>query len=137
MAGSVNMVVLVGRLGQDPEMKYTPGGSEVASFSMATSRYYTSNEEQREETTWHNIQCWGRLATIVTEYLAKGRLVYVQGRINISKWEDDDGNRREMHRVVADNIQFLDRADGSERAEASEGGETEADGEEEEQFEMA
>ena len=136
MAGSVNMVVLVGRLGQDPELKYTPGGSEVASFSMATSRYYTSNEEQREETTWHNIQCWGRLATIVTEHLAKGRLVYVQGRINISKWEDDDGNRREIHRVVADNIQFLDRASG-ERTELEPEAAAADSEEEEEQFEMA
>ena len=137
MAGSVNKVILVGRLGRDPELKYTPGGSEVANFSMATSRYYTSNEEQKEETTWHNIQCWGRLAVIVVEHLKKGRLVYVEGRINISQWEDDDGNRREMHRVVADNVQFLDRADGSARAEAREDAETEADSEEEEQFEMA
>ena len=135
MAGSVNKVILVGRLGRDPELKYTPGGSEVASFSMATSRYYTSNEEQKEETTWHNIQCWGRLATIVTEHLNKGRLVYVQGRINISKWEDDDGNRREMHRIVADSVQFLDRASG-ERSEL-EPEAAAADSEEEEQFEMA
>ena len=137
MAGSVNKVILVGRLGRDPELKYTPGGNEVANFSMATSLYYVSNEEKKEETTWHNIQCWGRLATIVTEHLKKGRLVYVEGRINISQWEDDDGNRREMHRIVADNVQFLDRADGSERAETSKDAETEVDGEEEEQFEMA
>lgn len=134
MAGSANLVILVGRLGQDPELKYTPGGSEVASFSLATSRYYTSNEEQKEETTWHNIQCWGRLATIATEHLAKGRLVFIQGRINISKWEDDDGNRREMHRVVADNIQFLDRGAETTTLEPEA---APADSEEEEEFEMA
>lgn len=105
---SVNKAILVGRLGKDPELRYTPGGSAVATFSLATSEVYKNQEGQRQEnTTWHNIVCWGKTAELAKEYLRKGREVYVEGRIANRSYDDKEGNKRYVSEVVVQNLRFL------------------------------
>jgi len=99
----VNKVILVGNLGQDPEIRYTQNGTAVANFSMATTFKYKDNEE----TEWHKVVVWGRLAEICGEYLQKGSKVYVEGRIKTRKWEDRDGNERKTQEIVANEVKFL------------------------------
>ena len=88
MAGSVNKVILIGNLGKDPEVRYTPQGKVVANFSLATTETWGTGEERREQTEWHNVVVWGRQAEHVGQYLAKGRRVYVEGRLQTRKWQD-------------------------------------------------
>ena len=105
---SVNKVILVGRLGKDPELRYTPSGRPVASFTLATNRIWKNQEGQRnEETTWHNIVAWGPQAETIKEYLSKGRQVYIEGRISNRSYDDKDGNRRYVSEVIVENMQFL------------------------------
>jgi single-strand DNA-binding protein len=105
---SVNKAILIGRLGKDPELRYTPGGSAVATFSLATSEVYKNQEGQRQEnTTWHNIVCWGKTAELAKEYLRKGREVYIEGRISNRSYDDKEGNKRYISEVVAQNLKFL------------------------------
>jgi len=107
---SVNKVILVGNLGKDPELRYTPSGTAVATFSLATSeRYKDRNGEQQEKTEWHNIVAWRNLAEICGKYLHKGKQVYIEGKIQTRSYEDRDGNRRYMTEVVADQMQMLGR----------------------------
>ena len=92
---SVNKAILIGRLGKDPELKYTPAGSAVCSFSLATSRRWKGQDgEAKDDTTWHNIVAWGRQAEVMKEYLHKGKEVYIEGRINNRSYEDKEGNRK-------------------------------------------
>ena len=93
--GTINKAILIGRLGKDPEMKYTPSGTAVASFSLATN-YSVKDEDGNftDKTDWHNIVVFGRRAEFAGEYLGKGRLVYVEGRIQTRSWEDQNGNKR-------------------------------------------
>lgn len=105
---SVNKAILVGNLGKDPELRYTPSGKAVASFSLATSERWTGQDGQKQEsTTWHNIVVWGRQAETAKEYLAKGRQVYIEGRISNRSYDDKDGNKRYVSEVVAQTVQFL------------------------------
>ena len=105
---SVNKAILVGRLGKDPELRYTPSGRAVASFTLATNRVWKGQDGQRnEETTWHNIVAWGPQAETAKEYLTKGRQVYIEGRIANRSYEDKDGNRRYVSEVIVENLQFL------------------------------
>lgn len=107
MAG-VNKVILIGNLGKDPELRYTPGGQATASFSLATTeRWNDKNGQKRERTEWHNIVAWGKLAELVNQYLKKGRSAYVEGRINYRSWDDRDGNKKYRTEIVANQIQFL------------------------------
>ncbi len=107
MAG-VNKVILVGRLGGDPEMRYTANGAAVANFSMATSENWTNKEgEKQEKTEWHKIVAFRKLAEICGEYLNKGKQVYIEGKIQTRKWEDKDGNNRYTTEVVANQMQML------------------------------
>lgn len=107
MAG-INKAILIGNLGKDPELRYTPGGQAVASFSMATSEKWRDKDGvMQDRTEWHNIVVWGRQAEIAKEYLAKGRTVYVEGRIQTRSWEDKDGNKRYTTEIVAQRLQFL------------------------------
>jgi single-strand DNA-binding protein len=107
MAG-VNKVILVGRLGADPEMRYASSGSAVANFNMATSTNFTDkNGQKTERTEWHRVVAFGKLAEICGEYLAKGRLVYVEGRLRTRDWEDRDGNKRKTTEIVATSMQML------------------------------
>jgi single-strand DNA-binding protein len=105
---SVNKVILVGNLGRDPEIRYTPSGQAVANFTLATSENFTSREGKREERTeWHRIVVWGKTAELCTQYLAKGRSVYIEGRLQTREWEDKEGQKRRTTEVVAQSVQFL------------------------------
>lgn len=110
MAG-VNKAILIGRLGVDPVKRYTSSGTSMVTFRMATSEGWTNREGQREERTeWHRIVAWGKLADICDQYLSKGRMVYIEGRIQTREWEDRDGNRRWTTEIVANQMQMLSPA---------------------------
>lgn len=108
---SVNKVILVGRLGKDPEIRSTPGGTTVAKFSVATDdRYTDKNGEKQERTEWHNITAFGKLAEICGQYLRKGKLVYIDGSIRYDSWDDKEtGQKRYRTEIVANQMQMLDR----------------------------
>jgi single-strand DNA-binding protein len=107
MAG-VNKAILIGNLGKDPELRYTPGGQAVASFPLATSEKWRDREGNlQDRTEWHNIVVWGRQAETAKEYLSKGRSVYVEGRIQTRSWEDKDGNKRYTTEIIVQRMQFL------------------------------
>jgi single-strand DNA-binding protein len=108
MSANLNMVQLIGHLGQDPEMRYTPSGQPVAKFTVATNREWKGADGERKTATdWHNIEVWGKLAEISNQYLAKGRQVYVQGRLQTDKYDDKDGNTKWFTKVVAQEVKFL------------------------------
>jgi len=113
MAG-VNKVILIGRLGKDPEMRYTPDGTAVANFSIATSDEWTDKEtqERKEKTEWHRIVAWRRLGEICGQYLARGRQVYVEGKIQTRSWEKD-GITRYTTEIIASDVQFLGTKESS------------------------
>lgn len=107
----VNKVILIGRLGQDPEVRYTPSGQAVANFSMATSENWTGKDGQKQERTeWHRIVVWGRLAELCKDYLRKGRQVYIDGKLQTRSWDDKDGKKRYTTEIVANTVQFLGTA---------------------------
>jgi single-strand DNA-binding protein len=118
MAG-INKVILVGRLGKDPEVRYTPSGVTVANFSIATSEEWKDREtgEKQERTEWHRIVAWRRLGEICGEYLRKGKQVYIEGKLQTRSWEDRDGNKRYTTEIVASNMQMLDSLNREMRAE--------------------
>ena len=98
---SLNKVMLIGNLGKDPEVRYTAAGTAVASFSVATSeKYKNKNGEWEEKTEWHNVTLWARLAEIAGEYLAKGKTVYIEGRLQTRKWQYNDGRDRYTTEIV-------------------------------------
>lgn len=106
----VNKVILIGNLGKDPEVRYTSGGQAVASLRIATSRSWTdkASGQRKEETEWHDVEVWGKQAEQCGEYLAKGRQVYVEGRLKTDKWQDkQSGQDRYKVKVVADTVRFL------------------------------
>jgi single-strand DNA-binding protein len=104
----VNKVILIGNLGKDPELRYTPGGQPVATFSLATTeRWNDRNGQRQDRTEWHNIVAWGKLGELVNQYLKKGRSAYIEGRITTRSWDDKDGNKRYKTEIVANQIQFL------------------------------
>ena len=109
MARGINKVILVGNLGQDPEVRYTPSGSAVANVSIATTDSWKDKNtgEAQEKTEWHRVVFFGRLAEIVGEYLKKGRQVYVEGRLQTRKWQDNNGNDRWSTEIVAGEMQML------------------------------
>ena len=108
MSSSVNKVILVGRLGKDPELKYTQGGVSMTRFSIATDETWKDqNGEKQQRTEWHNIITWRKLAEICGQYLNKGKLVYIEGRLQTRSWEDKEGNRRYTTEVQADNMVML------------------------------
>lgn len=114
---SVNKVILLGRLGQDPELKYTPGGSPVCNFSVATTESWTDKGGQKQEKTeWHRIVVWGKLAELCNQYLAKGRQCFLEGRLQTRSWDDKDGNKRYTTEILANTVQFIGGATaGAER----------------------
>ena len=117
MAG-INKVILIGNLGSDPEVRYTPSGVAVAQFNIATSEEWKDKDsgEKRERTEWHRIVAWRRLGEICGEYLSKGQQVYVEGRIQTNAWEDKEGNKRYTTEIIANTVQFLGRRESSESA---------------------
>jgi single-strand DNA-binding protein len=122
----VNKVILVGNLGKDPEVRYTSGGQAVANLRIATSRSWTDKQsgQRKEETEWHDVEVWGKQAEQCGEYLAKGRQVYVEGRLKTDKWQDKaSGQERYKVKVVADTVRFL----GGKGGGAAPGGRPPAD----------
>ena len=119
MAG-VNKAILVGRLGADPEVRYTNSGTAVANFNMATSVNFTDkNGEKTEKTEWHRIVAFGRLGEICGEYLSKGKQVYIEGRLQTREWEDRDGNKRRTTEIVAGTMQMQGAASDKVRGDVS------------------
>lgn len=114
MAGSLNKVMLIGRLGQDPKLSYTKSGQPVANFTLATDESYKDrNTNQKvDRTEWHRVIAWGRTAEFCSNYLNKGRLVFVEGKLQTRKWQDQQGQDRWTTEVVANNIEFLDSRGG-------------------------
>ena len=113
--GTVNKVILIGRLGKDPDMRYTPSGTAVANFSLATnSSFKDSDGNWQDKTEWHNIVTFGRTAEIAGEYLKKGKLVYIDGRLQTSSWEDQNGQKRYKTEVVASELQLIGSRGDSE-----------------------
>ncbi|PIT98992.1 MAG: single-stranded DNA-binding protein [Bdellovibrionales bacterium CG10_big_fil_rev_8_21_14_0_10_45_34] len=104
----VNKAIIVGRLGADPEVKFTQSGQQVARFSVATSENWTDRDGQKQERTeWHRVVVWGKLAEICGKYLSKGRQVFVEGRIQTRSWEDNQGQKKYSTEIVASTVQFL------------------------------
>lgn len=115
---SVNKVLLIGRLGNNPEIRYTPSGAAVANFSVATNESWNDkNGQKQERTEWHRVVVWGKLAQLCGEYLSKGRQCYVEGRLQTRQWQDKEGQTKYTTEVIATTIQFLGA--GSERSAQS------------------
>ena len=110
MARTINKVELLGRVGTDPEMQYTPGGTPVTKLRLATDRYHREGENG---TDWHDVTCWAGLAEAVNQYVGKGQRIYVAGRLVQNSWESDDGQRRHRTEVHASEVVFLDSKNGT------------------------
>jgi len=115
---SLNKVMLIGNLGKDPELRHTPTGTAVATFSIATSERFKSKQtnEWEEKTEWHNVVLWSKLAETAGQYLSKGKTVYIEGRLQTRKWQDRDGNTRYTTEIVGDTMKMLSpKGEGSSR----------------------
>jgi len=114
--GSVNKVILVGNLGRDAELRYTPGGAAVATLNLATTEVWNDKGGQRQEKTeWHRIVLWGKQAESLQEYLTKGKQIYVEGRLQTRQWDDKDGNKKYTTEIKADRITLLGGGGGGGR----------------------
>ena len=113
----VNRVILIGRLGRDPELKFTPAGKAVTNFTMATSETWKDDSGERQERTeWHRIVIWGKLAEVAAKYLTKGSQVYIEGKLQTREWTDKDGQKKYTTEIVANNMTMLDgKGDNSEK----------------------
>jgi single-strand DNA-binding protein len=124
MSRGLNKIMIIGRLGRDPEMRYTPSGRPVTSFSVATSRSWSTSEgERRVETEWFNVVAWGNLAEICKQHLAKGQQVYIEGRLQTRNWDDAEGNKHTSVEIVANEMIMLSErreAEGASNIEESE-----------------
>ena len=121
MARTINRVELLGRVGIEPEMRYTPGGTAVTNLRLATDRY---RKDAEDATDWHSVVVWNKLAEAVNEYVGKGQRVYVAGRLVQNSWEGDDGQRRYRTEVHAQEVVFLDSANGGSNGSGDAGRET-------------
>jgi len=111
---SLNKVMIIGNIGSEPEMRFTPGGSPVTSFRVATNRTFNSPEgERRTETEWFTVVAWNKLAEQCNQFLGKGRLVYVEGRLRTRTWDSQDGQKHYRTEVIANRVTFLDRQGGT------------------------
>src|SRR6186997_3377060 len=112
--GSVNKVILVGNLGRDAELRYTPGGAPVATLNMATTEVWNdkASGQKQEKTEWHRVVLWGKTAESLQEYLTKGKQIYVEGRLQTRSWDDKDGNKKYMTEVRADRVVLLSGGGG-------------------------
>jgi single-strand DNA-binding protein len=119
MSRGLNKVMIIGHLGRDPEMRYTPSGRPVTTFTMAVSRSWnTVDGERHTETEWFNVVAWGNLAEICKQYLNKGQQVYIEGRLQTRRWEDKEGNKHTSIEVVANEMMMLgDRRDNNQSQE--------------------
>ena len=128
--GSVNKVILVGNLGRDAELRYTPGGAAVATLNLATTEVFKDREGQKkEDTQWHRVILWGKTAETLQDYLTKGKQIYVEGKLQTRKWKDKDGNDKYTTEVRGDRVVLLSgggRGDGAGRGEGGGGASTPA-----------
>jgi len=114
MAGGVNKAIIVGNLGSDPEVRFTPSGQAVANFRIATNESWTDKSGNKQERTeWHRIVAWGKLGERCGEYLSKGRQCFVEGRLQTREWTDKEGKKNYTTEIVATNVQFLGGRDGA------------------------
>jgi len=111
---ALNRVQLIGRLGKEPESRFTPNGKKVAHFSLAISQRRKSGNETKEYTEWVNVEAWGRLGEVAQQYLKKGSLVYIEGRLKTDKYEDKAGETKYFSKVIALMMQFLDKKSAEE-----------------------
>src|SRR6476661_7505979 len=122
MAGSLNRVMLIGNVGRDPEMRYLQSGEPVTTFSVATNRRWTGTDGQpRDETEWHNVVAWRKLAEQCNEYLTKGRKVYIEGRLQTRSWDGPDGQKRYRTEIIASTMVMLDSRDQQRSRDGSMG----------------
>ncbi len=118
MARGLNKVLLIGRLGQDPEMRYTPSGKPLTKFRMASDRSWTTTDgEKKNETEWFNVVAWGKLAEICNQYLKKGKQVYIEGRLHTRRWQDDDGANHSSVEIITQEMIMLDSRPGDSMTE--------------------
>lgn len=123
--GSVNKVIVVGNLGRDAEVRYTPGGAAVSRFSVATTEVWNDKSGQRQERTeWHNVDLWGKMAESLSEYLVKGKQVYVEGRLQTDEYTDKEGQKRKSTKVRADRVVLLGGGGGGRSSRAGGGGQS-------------
>jgi single-strand DNA-binding protein len=128
MSRGLNKVMIIGKLGRNPEMRYTPSGKAVTSFSVATNRSWVNAEgERRKETEWFNVVAWGNLAEICKKYLTKSQQVYVEGRLQTRGWEDQNGKKHYRTELVANEMIMLGERKSAEAAEGARGSETESE----------
>lgn len=113
MAASVNKVILVGHLGADPEIRYTPSGQAVATLRVATNEWIGQGDQRKETTEWHRVVVWAKQAERCSQYLKKGRQVYIEGRLRTRSWEDREGTRHYSTEIVANVVQFLGSGPGA------------------------
>ncbi|MEQ1875314.1 MAG: single-stranded DNA-binding protein [Bdellovibrionia bacterium] len=129
----VNKVIIVGHLGADPELKFTASGQAVARFNVATSENWTDKQGQKQERTeWHRMVVWGKLGEVCGKHLAKGRQVYVEGRLQTRQWEDQQGQKRYTTEVVAQTVQFLGPAKGAGMSQEREPSQAQSQGQSQE-----
>ena len=112
---SLNKIQIIGNLGQSPEMRFTPSGSPVTTFSVACNREYTQDGEKKQETEWFNVVTWNKQAESCNQYLSKGALVYVEGRLHTRSWDGQDGQKHYRTEVIASQVIFLDKKGGGQR----------------------
>jgi single-strand DNA-binding protein len=119
---SVNKVIILGRLGSDPELKYTPGGTAVCGFSLATTESYDDKKtgQKKESTEWHKVVVWGKLAELCNQYLSKGKQAYVEGSLKTRSWDAKDGTKRYATEIIAKTVQFIDAKGSSSTAPETE-----------------
>jgi single-strand DNA-binding protein len=118
--GSVNKVILVGNLGRDAELRYTPGGAAVATLNLATTEVFKDREGQKkEDTQWHRVILWGKTAESLQDYLTKGKQIYVEGKLQTRKWKDKDGNDKYTTEVRGDRVVLLSGGGGAGRGESA------------------
>lgn len=113
---SFNKIIVVGNLGRDPELRYTPQGTPVTSFSLATNERETRGGEKQDVTTWFDVTLFGRQAEVASQYLAKGKQVYIEGRFRSEEWTDRDGNKRVTNKIKGSDMQLIDRVQGGEQS---------------------
>ena len=107
MANDLNRVILIGRLTRDPELRYTPSGTAVSSFSIANNRTYVTNNEKKEQVSFFNCVAWAKTGEVIVQYCKKGQRIGIEGRLQQRSWDDQDGKKRSAVEVVVDNFQFL------------------------------
>jgi single-strand DNA-binding protein len=128
MSRGLNKVMIIGHLGRDPEMRYTPSGKPVTTFSIATSRSWnTSDGQRRSETEWFNVVSWGSLAEICKQFLYKGQQVYIEGRLQTRHWEDTEGNKHSATEIVANEMIMLGERRSESKDQTSDDQEKEED----------